>query len=195
MNLVERAKNMIVSPKTEWPVVEAESSSVSQIYTNYLVILAAIPALASFIGLSVVGISGFGFSYRVPILTGLTSMVVNYVMSLVMVFVLGLIANALAPTFNGQQNPLNAFKLAAFSMTPGLVAGIFQILPALGILSLLASLYGIYVLYLGVPVLMKAPEDKAAPYTAVIVVAAIVIGVVIGVISSAMTGPVLHPRL
>ena len=54
----------------------------------------------------------------------------------------------------------------------------------LGIIGLLFSLYGLYILYLGVPLLMETPQDKALTYTVVTIIAVIVITVVIGAITS-----------
>lgn len=195
MNIVERAKSIILSPATEWPVIEAESASVKSIYVEYLVILAAIPAIASFIGLSLIGYSAFGVSIRTPLLAGLVEMVVRYAVFLGMVYVMALIADALAPSFQGQKNFLNAFKLIAFSMTPGLLGGIFGILPTLAVLGLLAGLYGIYVLYLGVPGLMKVPQGKAAPYTAVLILCAIVAAVVANTLFASVSGLGMRPAM
>ena len=64
MNLVERAKNIILKPKQEWQVIAAEPHTVPGLYTQYVMILAAIPAVAAFIGFSLIGTSGFGVSYR-----------------------------------------------------------------------------------------------------------------------------------
>ncbi len=184
MNLVERVQAILLKPKETWPVIAQEGGDIASIYKNYLIFIAAIPAVAGFIGLSLVGAGMFGVSFRVPVVAGLVNMVVAYVLSLVMVFVLSLIANALAPTFGGEKNPLNAFKLMAYASTAGMVGGIFSIMPALSMLGLLASLYGLYLIYTGIPPLMKAPEDKAIGYTVVMVVCAIVAGLVIGAASA-----------
>jgi Yip1 domain len=190
MNLVERVQAILLKPKETWPVIATEGGDVPSIYKNYLVYLAAIPAVATFIGLSIVGAGAFGVSFRVPIMSGLVNMVVGFVLSLVMIYVLSLIANALAPTFKGEKNALNAFKLVAYGSTAGLVGGVFNLLPALSMLGLLAALYSIYLLYTGIPVLMKAPEDKALGYTAVLIVCGIVAGVIIGAVSAIFTsGP------
>ncbi|WP_374412193.1 Yip1 family protein [Hydrogenophaga sp.] len=188
MNLVERVQAILLKPKDTWPVIESETGDIPSIYKNYLVYLAAIPALATFIGLSLIGVGGFGFSFRVPILTGLVNLIVGYALSLAMVYVLALIADALAPTFGGQKNMLNAFKLVAYGATAGMVGGIFGLLPALSMLGLLAGLYSIYLLYTGIPVLMKAPQEKAAGYTAVLVVCGIVAGMIMGAVSAMFSG-------
>ena len=43
-----------------------------------------------------------------------------------------------------------------------------------------AGLYSLYLLYLGLPVVMKSPKEKAMGYTAVVIIAAIVLFMVIG---------------
>ena len=187
MNLVDRVQAILLKPKDTWAVIVGEGGDVPSIYKNYLVYLAAIPAVATFIGLSLVGAGAFGVSFRVPILTGLVNMVVGFVLSLAMIYVLSLIANALAPTFNGEKNQLNAFKLVAYGSTAGLVGGVFSLLPSLSMLGVLAALYSIYLLYTGIPVLMKAPEDKALGYTAVLIVCGIVAAVIVGAVSSIFT--------
>src|SRR5512147_32901 len=147
MSLIQRVQDILLKPKDTWPAIAQEPASVASIYNNYVIYLAAIPAIASFIGLSLVGVGGFGFGFRVPIVSGLVNMVVGYVLTLVMVFVLALIVDALAPTFNGTKNQVAALKVVAYGATAGFVAGIFSLLPSLSILGLLASLYSIYLIY------------------------------------------------
>ncbi|MFP8777874.1 Yip1 family protein [Hydrogenophaga sp. RWCD_12] len=188
MNLVERVQAILLKPKGTWPVIEAEAGDIPSIYKNYLVYLAAIPAVATFIGMSLFGFGAFGVSFRVPILTGLVNMVVGFVLSLAMVYVLSLIADALAPSFGGQKNGLNAFKLVAYGATAGMVGGVFNLIPALSMLGVLAGLYSIYLLYTGIPVLMKAPQEKALGYTAVLIVCGIVAGLIMGAVSAMFSG-------
>jgi hypothetical protein len=101
-----------------------------------------------------------------------------------MVYVLAFIIDALAPSFLGEKNLNQAFKVATYSLTPSWLGGIFGIIPVLGILGLLLALYGLYLLYLGLPVLMKSPKEKAVVYTIVVVVAGIIISLLISVITS-----------
>jgi hypothetical protein len=187
MNLIQRVTDILLKPKDTWPTIEQEPGDVASIYTRYVMLLAAIPAVATFIGFSLIGAGIFGFSYRVPVLSGLTTMVVSYVLSLVSIFLLGLLTNALAPTFGGTPNPLNAFKLVAYGSTAGFVGGIFSILPAMSALGILAGLYSIYLIYTGLPVLMKCPPEKAVGYTAVIIVSAIVAAVVLSALMALIT--------
>lgn len=188
MNLVQRIQDILLKPKDTWPQIDAEPATVQSLYKEWLFILAAIPAVAGFIGLSVLGVGAFGFSYRVPIVSGLVHMVFSYLLSLGMVYLLSLLVNALAPTFGGTPNPLAALKLVAYGSTAGFVGGVFQLLPSLSMLGLLCGLYSVYLIYLGLPVLMRNPPEKSVGYTAVIVVAGIVAGIVVGAVSGAVLG-------
>ena len=188
MNVVQRVQDILLKPKETWPAIAAETDDIASVYKNYVVYLAAIPAVATFIGLSLVGIGGFGMHFRVPVVTGLVNMVVGFALTLVMVYVLALIANALAPTFRGEKNLPNAFKLIAYGSTAGLLGGVFNLLPVLSMLGMLAALYSIYLLYTGVPVMMKTPQDKSLVYTAVLIVCGIVAGLIVGAVSAIFTG-------
>lgn len=188
MTLVQRVQDILLKPKETWPAIAAEPGDVKSIYTSYLVYLAAIPAVAGFIGMSIFGMSFLGATIRTPIFSGLASMIAGFVLSLVMVYVLALIANALAPSFGGEKNMLNAVKLIAYGATAGMVGGVFSLLPMLSMLGIVAGLYSIYLIYTGIPVLMKAPEGKALGYTAVLVVCGVVASLILGAVSAMFTG-------
>jgi len=183
MNLVDRVKRILLSPKTEWEVVDAEPATATELYTRYIAPLAAIGPISQLIGYSVFGITvPFVGTYRVPIGSAITQAIVTYILTLAGTYILALIIDALAPTFNGQRNQIQALKLAAYSLTASWIAGIFALIPGLRILTLL-GLYSLYLLYLGLPVLMKAPREKALGYTAVVIIAAIILSMVIGAIA------------
>jgi hypothetical protein len=184
MKLVERAKNIILSPKAEWQAVAAETTPDSQVIVGYVLPLAAVAAIAGFIGMSM----GMFGSVRVPIAWGFASAIYHLVMAIVVVYVLAFIIDALAPTFGAEKSLSRALKVAAYAYTPVWVASIVTILPMLGILVLLAAIYAIYLLYLGLVPLMRAPAEKAAGYTAVVVIAGIVLSVVVSVIGGLVVG-------
>jgi hypothetical protein len=184
MALIERVKSILLNPKQTWPVIAAEGGDVASIYTGYVMILAAIPAVAGFIGLSLVGVNVLGTSYRMPVLGGVVQMIVSYLLTLAMVFVLALIVNALAPTFGGTKNQVQALKLVAYGCTAAFLGGIFSLIPMLAILGLIAGLYTIYLIYSGIAVMMRCPADKAGAYTAVVIVIGIIAGIVIGAVAA-----------
>jgi hypothetical protein len=181
--LIDRIKNILLSPKTEWPVIEREPTSVAQLYKGYIMPLAAFSALMSFLRMSVIGISfGFG-SFRVPLATGLVWTVVNFIMGLIGLFLFGLIIDFLAPTFSGQRDQRQALKTAAYTFTPAALGSVLALLPGLGrLLQFIAALYAIYLLYLGLPLLMRSPREKAAGYTAAAIICGILAGAVLAVV-------------
>ena len=172
MNLIERVKNILLEPKTEWPQIAAETATPQSIYTNYVLILAAIAPLAMLIRMSVVGA------------------VAQYVIALAVTFLLALIVDALAPTFGGEKNFVQSLKLVAYSYTAAWIAGIFLLIPVLGaLIALLAAIYTLYTFYIGVPVLKKCPQDKAIGYTIVVVICGILLGwVLAGLLLSMVVG-------
>ncbi len=183
MSLMERAKNILLQPKTEWPVIAGEQATTGSLYTGYIIPLAAIAPVASIIGWTVFGFSvPFVGAIRYPIGISVRNGIVIYALSLVGVFVLALIIDALAPTFGGQKNQIQALKTSAYSYTAAWVGGILNLFPSIALLGILTALYSFYLLYLGLPVLMKAPEDKAVGYTAVVIIVAIILYFVIGAV-------------
>lgn len=183
MNITERIKGILLRPKAEWPAIAGEETTIAELYRNYVCLLAAIGPVAAFIGMSLIGIGlPMGGTHRTSITSGIFTALLQYGLSLAGVYILAWIIDALAPTFAGEKNLNQAFKLAAYSYTPSWLAAIFTLIPPLGFLGIL-GLYGLYLLYVGLPVLMRCPQDKAAGYTATVVVAAIIIFVVIGTLS------------
>ncbi|MCG6870932.1 MAG: YIP1 family protein [Gammaproteobacteria bacterium] len=180
MNLVDRVKNIILKPKDEWLVIDGEQTTTADLYRNYILILAAIGPICTLIGISMIGMTlPFYGTIRIGFGSALTSSIVGYGLALAGVFIVAQIINALAPSFGGQKDDMQALKVTAYAYTPAWIGGVFSLLPALSIIGLLLSIYGLYVLYLGLPVLMKAPAEKALGYTAVVIVCAIVVYIVI----------------
>ena len=188
-HIIARAKAILLTPKTEWPVIATEPATVAGLYKTWICILAAIPAVFGFIKGSIIGYSMFGASMKVPVMSGITSMILTYAMTLGLVYVVALIVDALAPTFAGEKNFVQALKLVAYAYTASWIASIGVILPVLGTLIAIAGgIYGIYLIYLGLPHTMKCPPERAGAYTAVTVVIALVLGLIIGVIVGGIAG-------
>lgn len=180
--LIARVKNMVLTPKTEWPIVEAEPTSIGQLYVSYVAPLALLAAVLAFIHVTLIGIHlPFGGTIRQPFATGLMSLVMTLVGAFIGLLIVGLIIHVLAPTFGGVRDFRQAVKTAAYAFTPAWVGSLFGLLPAFStLLQLAADCYAIYVLYLGLPVMMHGKQEKAAGYTATVVVCTIVLGFVMG---------------
>jgi hypothetical protein len=188
MDIVNRVQQIILKPKEEWVKIKEEKVTIVELFTSYAMILLAIPTIAQFIGWSLVGqrIPFVGW-YRRGIGTGLLRAILYYILTLVSVYVFGIIINALAPTFSSKSDATAAMKLAVYSMTPAWVAGVLYLIPFLNILVILASLYGIYILYLGfVTPMMDTPKEKVIAYMIVSLVVAVVVWVVVAVVLGAI---------
>ena len=185
MNLVERAKRLLLTPQPEWQVIDAEPTTTSELYTQYVIPLAAIGPVARVIGFALIGIHVpfSGVTYRTPIGRALVGAVVSYVLTLVGVYVLAMIIDMLAPSFGGTTNRMQALKVSAYSNTAAWLAAIFALVPGLSILGIL-GLYSIYLLFVGLPILMKSPAEKAGAYTVVVILVAIVLFMLIGVVGT-----------
>ncbi|MCJ7644994.1 MAG: YIP1 family protein [Candidatus Aminicenantes bacterium] len=197
MDLIARVQAIVLKPKEEWAKIKAETTTVQQLFTSCAVILAAIPAVAQFIGYGLIGRRyPFVGMVRMGLGTSLVRAIFSYVFSLVTVYVFALIINALAPTFSSAPNQLNAMKLAVYSMIPAWVAGVLYIVPFLEWLVILASLYGLYVLYLGFAApMMDTPKEKVVGYLVVSIVVVIVLSAVVAMILGAIftVGGVIRP--
>ena len=181
MDIVQRVQSILLKPKEEWAKIKSEPTTVAAIFTSYVMILAAIPAGFQFLGNLLVGrrLPLVGV-FRWPIGRALGYAVVTYVLALVAVYVFALIINELAPTFASTKNMTNAVKLSVYSMTPGWLAGVLYIVPGLWALSVVASLYGLYLLYLGFDTpMMETPKDKIPGYMALSIVVVVVLYVVL----------------
>jgi len=170
MNVVDRVKSILVSPKQEWPKIAAEPATVQSLYVGYIMILAAIGPLAVVIrGLS------FGSTLGLPFAIGI------YLLSLVAVSIVALIVDLLAPTFGAQRDFVASLKLVAYSYTAVWIAGIFRLIPAIGgIIGLIAGIYSIYTFYLGAAPVKKCPVDKAVSYTIIVLICNIVLFWLVG---------------
>lgn len=186
-NLFDRVRDILVKPREEWHVIAAETTSPKKLYLNYVMILAAIGPIASFIGLWLVGYSVFGIRLHESFGRALADAIIMYVLTLVGVYVLAWIINELAPGFGGEKNLEQALKVAAYSYTPAWLIAIVLIWPAISWLQIL-GLYGLFLLFLGLPVLMKSPKDKVLGYTVLTIVAMIVIWFLIGFIAGLALG-------
>ncbi|HQZ75418.1 MAG TPA: Yip1 family protein, partial [Chitinophagaceae bacterium] len=182
MNLIERAKNILLTPNKEWDVVNGEEPNIPGIITGYVLPLAGAAAVAAFIGYGLIGFN-YGFGIRIKgIDWGLYHAVTVLAGAILSVFVSAFIIDALAPSFGSEKNLGRSVQLVAYSYTPGWIGGLLAILPSLAVIGSLAGLYGLYLLYIGLPKLKKTPPDKHVSYFVVSLLVMIVVFVVIGLI-------------
>ena len=179
MDIINRVKNILASPKTEWETIEAERLPSAQLLTSYLLLLALIPAAAQFIGQGFIGTTTVFGIKTVGITFGLKAAITSYVTIVGGAYLAAWIINMLATSFGSEQNFDQAFALVVYAYTPMYVAGIFYIFPSLGIIALIAAIYGLYLLYIGLQPMMKTPADKTTVYFIVSLVCIVVVSVIL----------------
>jgi hypothetical protein len=191
--MVGRIKALMLTPREEWARIDAEPMTVQGIMTGWAAPLAAIGPVATLIGMQLFGFRVFGIVYRPPIGSSLVTAVVGYLTALIGVYALALIIDNIAPQFGARRDKVQAMKAAAFSFTAAWLAGVFAIIPQLGVLGLL-GLYSFYLLWVGLPIVMKPAPDKAVTYAAVSIacgiIAFLIISFIVAQVSAAFTPPV-----
>jgi hypothetical protein len=178
MEIVNRIKSILVSPKKEWQTIEAENEPHMKVFTSYVVPLALIPALAAFVGYGLIGYSALGHHVS-SASWGFRQAIVQYAAMLGGTYSTAFVINALAENFGAKKDFDRAFSLVAYAYTPMLVGGVFYILTSLSWLASLAGLYGLYLLYIGLQPMMKAPADKQASYFVVSLIATIAVSAIL----------------
>ncbi|TJY59768.1 YIP1 family protein [Sinimarinibacterium sp. CAU 1509] len=188
--VLARVREVLLNPAAEWSVIAAEPDTVAGLYRRYILWLAALPAIAGFLKISVFGIGMpmFG-SVRIGFGSGLINAVLQYGVGLVVVYLLALLVNALAPSFGAQKDMTQALKTTAYASTASWIGGALVLVPWLGaLLALCGGLYAIYLLYLGLPKVMGCAPERALPYTAVTVLCAVILSLVLGSVVARLSG-------
>lgn len=187
MNLVQRAININTQPRPEWGQIASEPGDTGQLFIGYALPLALLPLIGTVLGgLLFAGVLGFTFT----LVTGLLGLVIG----LGVLFLMGIIAGALAPSFDGRNTGNAALKLVVYSSTPVWIAGVLGFIPIIGFLLVLVAYgYAAYLMYLGSMAVLGVPQQKAVGYTAVVIIiwfllGAIISGIIIGAVALALVG-------
>jgi hypothetical protein len=187
MDVVTRVKGILFTPETEWPAIEQEPGTPGYLFPNYVVYLAAIPPVAGFIGGSIIGVAvpAVG-TMRVPLFVGLLGAVIAYLLTFVLVYAVAIIVDQLAPRFGALKDFASALRVTVYCFTPYWVAGIFQVMAGLRFVGYVVAFFGVYLLWTGLPRLMRAPPDRAVAYVATAAACAFAVMLVIGLIEAAV---------
>lgn len=185
MNLIERVKNILIAPKTEWDVINGETATSQSLLMGYVLPLSLVAAVGSFLkGLLFAGV--FGLKYF--IIAG----IIAFISSLVAYYVSVIIVDMLAPSFGSEKNMGKSAQLVAYSGTPSYIGALLSFIPIIGwLVSLAAWAYGVYLMYLGIGPLKKTPEDKKVVY----MIVAFLIMIVLYFVVAAILGAILFASM
>lgn len=187
--MIGRIQRLMLKPKDEWSAIDAEPMTLQSIMLSWVLPLAAIGPIASVVRsfLFPITIPIIGTRFYPSLIGSVVQAIVAVALTAVGVWLWSLILDALAPNFKGTKNPIAALKLVAFSATAMWLCGIFQLtwwtLPLLFL-----GLYSAYIFWIGVPIMMKVPQDQAPVYVVIAVVIGIVVNAVVGMVALGLTG-------
>jgi hypothetical protein len=176
---VNRLKGILLQPGSTWKAIDGEFTKPAALYKGWVLPLALIGPVSWMVGTFIFGVGSVVGPYRLSIQSLVTVVVIDYVVAVLAIFGLSTIISVLAPTFGGQKNDVQALKVAAYAATPWLVAGVFQLLPVLWPVRLVVSLYGLYMVFAGVPIVMKPAKDQALGYGIVAALGAAVVALIV----------------
>jgi hypothetical protein len=187
-NIVHRVINILVKPKEEWHVIAGEQPNAMKLIGGYALVLALIPAISAFIRYGILGYSVMGFTSH-SISSGIEYGLIQLLSAVFGVYLLAWVVDLLAPTFDSEKNFGRSLQLAVYSSTAQWVAGILMLVSTtMSILVMLVTLYAIYLLAVGMPVLKKTPQEKVVGYVVLVIVAMFALTIVLSLIFGAFLG-------
>ncbi|MFH1072830.1 MAG: YIP1 family protein [Nanoarchaeota archaeon] len=159
--IIQTAGRVLFYPKRMCERIPRERYA-ADITFIYLGILALIPAIAKFIELSVVSILVNNVPKLRVVITAKSFIIPLAYLVLIMVSSLAVsyIYTLLAGRFGGKKDFSYALKVVAYAMTPILLSPIFGWIPSLSyLISLLAIVYAVYILYLGIAYALQPRQE------------------------------------
>jgi len=180
MGTINRAIDLCKNPAAFMGVNRDADPPINTLLIYYVAVLALIPLVGTLLGdLWYYGaycgvVNGYGYAF--------VSAILSYILDIVEVFVVGFIAWKLAPSFGTTTTQVRATVLAAYAFTPFFLISVVDIIPPISFLTFLGVLFGLYIVYLGLPILMNAPKDKEISYIIVLIIALVIVGVIINII-------------
>jgi len=190
MKLIERVKNIILSPNTEWGIVDQESDTPVSLLKSYLLPLGIAGAIATFIGSGIVGTTVLGVKIGGTLAYGLNQAIISLLAVVGGFYIAIYVIDMLAPTFKSEKDLNKTSQLVAYSNTPTLLGTLLAIFPSISWIGALFGLYGFYLLFVGLPVLKKTPEQQRMPYIIVTILVLLVVYFAIGAILTAILMPI-----
>lgn len=177
--ILSRAYGLFRKPGEEWEQIRREETNVPSLLAGYVAPLAAIPPVCDLIGSAL-----FRRAAIANVADSAVAAVVTWGVSILVVFLLGILINVMAENFDADRNDVMAQKVSAYAMTPAFLSGLFSLFPDLWWFSLFAVAYSAYLLYRGLTPLMKAPEERALSYASTIGIAGLVSFIVLFALAS-----------
>jgi hypothetical protein len=185
--MLEHTLGILLHPDSEWKAIRNEKHSFKQVFLSHVPLLALIPVISFFIGVTQVGWTvGNGDPVKLTVLSALELCGVTYFALLLGVYVLGEFINWMAKTYgvmdSEEQRHYEGTALAVYISTPVFLVGIFGLYPDIWLNAsaiVIAGAYAVYLVYEGIPILMNIDKDRAFMYASSVVTVGLVMMVVV----------------
>jgi len=169
---------LLSRPEDEWKDIRKENCTIGKCYCSHVLLLAAIPPLAGYIGTTQVGWSVVSREVnRLTPESALWIAVLSYLTILVAVFTVGKLIHWMGQTYGAKQTLPQCIALAAYTATPLFLIGIMLVYPVLWLnllIGLPALAYTVYLLYTGVPIIMGIPKERGFLFSSAVLAVGLV---------------------
>ena len=180
--IINRIKLVITSPVQCWTTISSENKTAKELFISLALPTLVVATICSQLGLLIFGQPGLLGQWH-PSLSGLLSQgVFQIIIGAAMPFALAWLIEKLASFFQGKANYDRAYGWIIHASLPQLVGTMLTIFPPIGApLSILFSIYALYVLYKGLPSMLEIPITQRIPFfiTYLVVVLLVFVGVLI----------------
>lgn len=176
---------LLTNPQREWKAIRKERGTIGRCYGSHVVILAAVPAVAGYIGTTYVGWSVAREAHRLTPQSALQISLLFYLTMLVAVFIVGKLIQWMGQTYGARQTLSQSVALAAYTATPLFLFGIMLVYPKLWLILLLGLpvlAYSVYLLYSGVSVMMGISKERGFLFASAVMAVGLVM--LVGVLAA-----------
>ena len=182
--MLQHSLGIVLHPDQEWHAIRDDRHSFMQVFFSHVPLLALIPVLSAFYGVTQVGWSfGGGSVIKLTTESAMVLCSITYIAILFGVFILGEFINWMSLNYGVKDSQearhFEGTALAVYAATPLLLVGVFQVYPHLWLnasVTVMAMAYSVYLIYEGIPILMNISEERAFLFaTSVITVALVMV--------------------
>ncbi len=201
MAILEHTLGIFLHPDSEWKAIRNEKHSFLQVFLSHVPILALIPCIAGYYGVTHVGWSfGGGSTVKLTANSALALCVFTYAAVLASIYVLGEYTNWMSRNFgvrdDDEHRHYEGTALAVYASMPLLLAGVILVMPNIWLVTtvyLAAIAWATYLLYEGTPILMNIPKERAFIYSSSVVTVGLCLTVVVMIATVIIWGMGLNP--
>ncbi|AQQ68513.1 Yip1 family protein [Microbulbifer agarilyticus] len=182
MRLLSHTIGIFTNPDKEWQAIRSDKHSFVQVFLSHVPILALIPVISAYIGVTQVGFSVGDNVQKLTPGSALSLAVITYFSLLFGVYIFGEFINWMAKSFkvegDEETRHYEGTALAVFVTTPIFLVGFIGLYPNLWLnaaVTLAATAYSVYLIYEGIPILMNIDKERAFVYASSVITVGLVL--------------------